>query len=792
MKISEAWLREWIATPLTAEELSARLTMAGVEVDQLVPVAAPFEQVIVAKVIETFPHPEADRLTVCRVDTSGDELLQVVCGATNVRPGLVVALALPGAKLPGDVVIKETKLRGQLSQGMLCSLSELCLSEASEGIIELPDEAPLGGSLREYLALDDQVFEIDLTPNRADCFSVLGIARELSALLDTPYQRHESAPVQVNANLLPPKLTLQAPIACPVMAIRIVKGINPEAVTPPWLTERLRRCGLRAQHPVVDVINYVMLELGQPLHAYDLATISGELSLRYATDQENVTLLNGQQLGLHHDTLVMADDLSVHALAGILGDEASCITEKTQDVLLESAYFDPVAIANTARRYSLSSDACTRFERGVDPQLHQAALERVTSMLLEIIGGEAGPLVVVGDATHARSSTVIAFSPSTFVSLTGLTLPDEQMLLILRKLGLQVDDAMIPWQVTVPYYRFDLALAVDLVEEILRVHGYDQLPPAPILAPLKAGDCDAKQLAAYSASQYLAQCGYHEAISYSFVEPTLQRALFPDAEVMTLLNPISSELAEMRVSLWSGLLAMYLYNSHRQQPNLKCFESGIVFDRQADVLSERPVIAGLMAGVTNSCHWGMTARAYDFYDMKGEVEALCAHLKLTIHCKAATHPALHPGQSAQLFCAEQAVGWVGALHPRIAQAMELTTAVYLFELDLSACELNRNVRYQRISKYPHIRRDLSLLVNAATPFAAIEQVMRAVIPAELLKALQLFDQYYGEALPLGKKSMAIALTLQDEHRTLVDEEVNQLICTTLNALNEKLDIVLRD
>jgi phenylalanyl-tRNA synthetase beta chain len=786
MKVSEGWLREWISTPLNAQELGARLTMAGLEVDQVHVVAAAFNQVVVAHVISTHPHPEADRLTVCQVEAGTGQVLQIVCGAANVRTGLRVALALPGANLPGDMSITETTLRGQLSQGMLCSLRELRLSDESNGIMELPDDAPIGTSLREYLALDDHVLDINLTPNRADCLSILGVARELSALLAIPYQPIQPIELPQTTPVQPPQLTVMAPTGCPSIAMRVIQGINPHASTPLWLKERLRRCGLNALHPVVDVINYVMLELGQPMHAYDLSQLSGDMQVRFASELESLTLLNGQQLTLHSDSLVIADANGPQALAGIMGGEQTAIQSQTVDILLESAYFDPICIAHSARRHGLSSDACMRFERGVDPALHQHALARVTELLLSIVGGEAGTVVMAGDTATARRLPVIAFNPNTFVRITGFDLPAKTMVTILRGLGLDVDDSTNPWQVRVPSYRFDITLDVDLVEEILRVYGYDHLPQLPIIAPIQVGCTDSQQQIAYTVSRYLADCGYHETISYSFVEPTLQRVLYPDTPVLTLLNPISSELSEMRVGLWPGLIATYLYNSHRQQPHVRCFETGIVF------AEERLVVAGILSGVANSCDWAQAARQYDFYDMKGDVESLAAHLRITLDYQAALNPALHPGQSAQLIHEGRAVGWIGALHPRIMLALDLTTPVYVFELDLQACVDAPVVRYQRISKYPQIRRDLALLVDEARAYAEIEHVMRAVIPAQLLKALQLFDEYRGESLPQGKKSMAIALTLQDEHRTLVDEEVNDIISATLHALNEKLDIILRD
>ncbi len=792
MKVSESWLREWVNAPLTGEQLAAQLTMAGLEVDHVSPVAGVFENVVVGRVRATKQHPQADRLTLCEVDAGRDEPLRVVCGAANVRSGLMVALALPGAHLPGDIHIKESMLRGELSQGMLCSSSELGLQESSSGILELPEDAPLGVCLREYLDLNDCVLEIDLTPNRADCFSVLGIARELSALNRLPLHALDlSAPALLSGTQWAARV--QATQACPAYALRAITGINPDAVTPLWMKERLRRSGLQAIHPVVDVANYVMIELGQPLHAFDLTRIKGDIHVRFAAPGESLTLLGGQTVSLDENVLVIADQHQLLSMAGIMGGEASAVQPETVDLLLESAFFSPLAIAGVARRYGLSSEASQRFERGVDPVLHLKALSRATTLLLAIVGGEAGPVTSVHTDATFPGMPCIAFDPSRVAQLTGLVIAEDEMVVMLEGLGMRVERAQSTWAVHVPSHRFDLALGVDLVEEIIRLYGYDKLEETPMIVPLKVGMVHPIQRRTTQVASYLSDRGYAETISYSFVDPTLQQVLYPDADVMSLVNPISPELSTMRVGMWPGLIASLIHNVHRQQSVVKCFETGVVFERVGDAVKECASVAGILTGEKGALHWGEPTRWYDFYDMKGDLQSLFAHLKCSpLRFVAASHAALHPGQSARIYLGDSPVGWAGVMHPRLLDAFDLTSDVMLFELALTPLLIDTNVHYQSISKYPQIRRDLSLLVDEAVGVGEIERVVRAVVPLDQLKAFDVFDQYLGDSLPAGKKSIAVALTLQDDHRTWVDAEINRIISAILKELGDQLSIGLRD
>ncbi|KTC95058.1 phenylalanine--tRNA ligase subunit beta [Legionella feeleii] len=793
MKVSELWLREWVNPSLNGQQLASLLTMAGLEVDAVTPVAGAFTGVIVAEVLNTTPHPQADKLTLCEINTGAGKPLKVVCGAANVRQGLKVALAQIGANLPGGLVIKESMLRGELSQGMLCSVTELGLAENSDGIMELDEDAPLGTDLRTYLALDDQVLDIDLTPNRADCFSVLGVAREVAVLTSLPLQ---PLPEKTSLPTTDEQLTIKLlnSDACPQYYGRVIRGINPQAHTPIWIAERLRRAGLRPIHPVVDITNYVMLELGQPMHAFDLQSIDGNINVRFAKANETLQLLDGQQINLHDRVLVIADNKKALAMAGIMGGEDSAVQEHTTDIFLESAFFSPIIIAGIARSYGLCTDSSQRFERGVDPALQLLALERATDLLLDIVGGNAGPVSSASELAALPLKNKILFNPAKVQQLTGLAVAEEEMVRMLQGLGMDVDRKTAEaWQINIPSHRFDISLDVDLIEEIIRLHGYDKLPGAKMNTTVQAGNINPLESLAARCSQFFIARGYNETISYSFVDPELQQELYPQNLTMQLLNPISSELSQMRVGMWPGLIAAMVYNTHRQQTALKLFENGVVFDLQQGSLQEHACIAGLLTGEQGAMNWSEKTAKFDFYDAKGDLQALFAALQLPeVHFIADVHPALHPGKSARIMVANQEAGWCGVLHPRIADALDSPDEVVLFELRLGALINTEAVRYQQISKFPQIRRDLSLLVNNEVSAAQIEQLVRQTVNEALLKSFDVFDVYTGETIPAGKKSLAIALTLQDDKRTMVDNEINEIISAIIKKLEEKFAIILRD
>jgi phenylalanyl-tRNA synthetase beta chain len=792
MKISELWLREWVNPALTTKELLAQLTMAGLEVDHATPVAGTFNHVVVAKILETTRHPEADKLTLCRVDCGQQEPLKIVCGASNVRPGLMVALAMIGATLPNGVTIKSTKLRGELSQGMLCSVSELGMSEQSEGILELPDDAPIGQDLREYMTLNDVVIDVDLTPNRADCFSILGVAREVAALNQISLREfrkriHEPQHDEVLT------VNLDAPNACPQYYGRVIRNIHRNAQTPLWLSERLRRAGIRAIHPVVDVLNYVMIELGQPLHAFDKQTLEGEIHVRFSKPAEKLVLLDNQMVDLKPQTLLIADSKKPIALAGIMGGLQSAVNEDTTCVFLESAFFTPKHIAGIARQYGLCTDASQRFERGVDPQLQLIALEYATSLLISIVAGEPGPVITAQSLSELPPQKSLFFEPTQVRRLTGVDMAESTMLETLNGLGMIVDSQSKPWRVTVPSHRFDIDLDVDLVEELIRIYGYDRLPTKAMQEILQPGSVSPLEYVSNRLAQLLQARGYHETIHYSFVDPDLQQALFPDAQALVLLNPISSELSNMRLSLWPGLIASYVYNSHRQQSFVKLFETGSVFDTSTTPHVERHCIAGLIAGDWGALNWSEPTKKLDFFDLKGDVQALLDVSGLPqVYFKTATHDGLHPGKAAKVFAGETPIGWIGELHPRLMEALELDDEVLLFEISLFHLLDTHRPQYQKISKFPSVRRDLSFLIDEEISAMQIEASVSEIVKSAQLKSFDVFDVYVGESIPQGKKSLAIALTLQKRDRTLIDEEVNALMDNVVKKLVKDFTIIMRD
>jgi phenylalanyl-tRNA synthetase beta chain len=793
MKLSTLWLQEMVHFKLTEQELADQLTMAGLEVDSISPVAGAFSKVVVAEVLHATPHPNADKLTLCDVRVDADTVLKIVCGASNVRTGLKVALAMIGAELPGNFKIKESKLRGELSQGMLCSLSELGMAEQSEGIMELLPDAPIGMDIRDYLTLDDSIIDVDLTPNRADCFSVLGIAREVAARNILPLiERPVTTILPVLDDVLP--VMSQASHACPKYCARIIRNINLNALTPSWMSERLRRSGIRIVHPVVDVLNYVMLELGQPMHAFDCATIQGEINVRFAKNGESLVLLDKQTIQLNDSVLVIADRQTPLALAGIMGGAHSAVVADTKDIFLESAYFNPLIIAGVARAHSLFSDSSQRFERGVDPYIQQKALERATDLILSISGGEPGPIIEFCDTSHIPKPLTVHFNTEQVAKITGLTIAFCDTEALLQRLGFVVLERQEPWLLLqVPTYRFDVAEGVDLVEEVIRLYGYDKLKAESINAGVGSSITSSNEALATFLSSWFCGRGYHETISYSFVDPELHMALYPEQQCMKLINPISFELSQMRIGMWPGLIASMIYNLHRQHTSIQLFELGVVFEVVADKLSERACIAGLLAGDTGSLNWSYPTRVFDFYDLKGDLQALCAQLKLKdVVFQAAQHPALHPGQSARIMINQTEAGWIGVLHPQLMDELSLQHDVIVFELNMSALTKADSTRYKSISKYPKIRRDLSFLVDEGVCAYDIERTIRSIEQEGWLKDCSVFDVYVGAGVPVGKKSLAVALTLQDDKRTLVDLEITTLIAAILKTLEHKYSILLRE
>ena len=813
MRFSEAWLREWVNPPVDTAALAEQLSMAGLEVDAITPAAPPFQGVQIGLVQEVQPHPDAAKLRVCRVDLGQGEPLRIICGAANVATGQRVPVATLGAVLPGGLKIKRAKLRGVESLGMICSAAELGLAEASEGILPLPAEAPLGADFRAWLGLDDACIELDLTPDRGDCLSLAGVAREVGVINRVPVCVPPLAPVAATWDDRFP-VELLAPAACPRYACRVVRNINPAAETPLWMRERLRRAGLRPIHPVVDVTNHVLLELGQPLHGFDLAKLAGGIRVRLANPGEPLTLLNGETVELTADTLVIADADQAVALAGIMGGAATAVSATTRDILFESAYFAPTHISGKARRYGLHTDASHRFERGVDPELQVRALERATALLLAISGGEPGPIVeaVVPDQLPARQRH--GLRRERIRRLLGLSLDDAAIVDILTRLGMELTPTAAGWEVLAPSSRFDLVHEADLIAEIGRVHGYTRIPASHAAAssatkapPETAFDLDRARLA-------LVDRGYHEVITYSFVSPELQARLDPEQRHLLLANPLSADLSAMRTSLWPGLLQAARGNLARQQGRLRLFESGLRFRQDASGLRQEPMLAGLILGTAGPEQWGEAARPGDFFDLKADVEALLGLTGApgTFRFLPTEHPALHPGQAARIArravpapafpedpattgdLAEtggQTLGLIGMLHPALAAELDIGGNAYLFELDLTGLRNGVLPAFSPISRFPAIRRDLALLVDRDLPYQRLRDTLMDAA-GEWLRELILFDVYEGDRLPPGTKSFALGLILQATSQTLTDQEVETTLSRILERLGLELGAKLRD
>ena len=789
MRFSERWLREWVPTRLDTTTLAERLTLAGLEVAELLPAAPPLEQVVVGEIVALEPHPRADRLRVCRVKAGG--LYQVVCGAPNARVGLRAPLALPGARLPGGQEIEAVALRGVPSQGMLCSAAELGLEEEAAGLLELDPDARPGTPIARALALDDTLWEIELTPNRGDCLSIGGLAREVSALTGVRLRAPRLAPAPVAGGRRLP-VGIEAGADCPRYCGRVVEGIDPAARTPLWMRERLRRCGLRAIHPVVDVTNYVMLELGQPLHGFDLARLRGGITVRRAAAGEEITLLDGGRVRLPEGTLVIADGGGPVAVAGIMGGRDSAVDGATRDVFLESAFFAPAAVAGRARALGLHTESSHRFERGVDPALQRVALERATVLLQEIAGGRAGPVVERRVPAHLPRRPRIRLRREALERLLGLAPPPREVTTGLGRLGIRLRAAPGGWWATPPSHRFDLARPCDLAEEVARLHGYDRIPEAPLHGALHVVPRPETGVPPRRLRGLLADRDYQEVVTYAFVDPDLDRLLGGAERPVRLANPLSADMAVLRSRLWPGLIKALRHNLHRQQGRVRLFELGRVFRRDGDEVAERPVVAALAAGPVEAPAWDARPRPVDFFDLKGDLEALLHLAGVAARFEPlADDPALHPGQAARVVGpAGETWGRLGRLHPAVAEALEVEVPVYLFELDQVALARGSLPRYRPYSRFPAIRRDLAVILPRTTPAErALEIIREAAGPA--LTKLELLDAYYGEGIDSKSKSLTFGLTLQDSSRTLTDPEVNDMIERVLAALASGLNAKLR-
>ena len=791
MKISENWLREWVNPAIDTETLVAQLTQAGLEVDGVEPVAGDFSGVVVGPIKAIEAHPDADKLRVCGVDVAGDALLTIVCGAANARLDLKVPVAIVGAVLPGDFKIKEAKLRGVPSFGMLCSAKEIGLAESADGLMELAVDAPVGTDIRDYLSLNDVSIDIDLTPNRSDCLGVAGVAREVGVLTgrDLTPPPHIQNEVTTERDFT---ITVSAGAACPRYVGRVIEDVNVQAETPLWMQEKLRRSGVRSLGPVVDVTNYVMLELGQPMHAFDLATLDTAIDVRMAEQGEKLTLLDGQELSLNADSVVIADNSGAIALAGIMGGLATSVSDQTQDLFLEAAFFEPTAIAGRARAYGLHTDSSHRFERGVDPELPQIAIERATYLLLEIVGGKAGFIREVETSASLPVSPTIRLRSARIKRVLGITIEDPQVVEHLTRLDLTVIDTTDGWDVTVPSFRFDLAIEADLIEELGRLYGYDNLPETRPQGTVLSTDISEETTAVKRLQNLLVDRGYQEAITYSFVAPEFQQHLAVEGQTeIALANPISADLSVMRTSLWPGLVQAVAYNLNRQHTRVRLFEVGRIFTGTAENVSQQRQIGGIICGSRVPEQWDVAQKPVDFFDAKSDVEALLAGGNADeFSFEAEMHPALHPGQSARIFYKKEAIGWLGAIHPRLEKILGLSQRAYLFELALSPVLHAQIPAFEALSRFPALRRDLALVVSESVTAAEITACLDT-LESEILKEVKLFDVYIGDGVAEGQKSVAVSFMMQNKERTLMDEEVDALMQKIINCLEAQLDATIR-
>jgi phenylalanyl-tRNA synthetase beta chain len=791
MKFSEHWLRGWVSPQVSRDELVARLSMAGLEVDSVTPVAGAFTGVVVGEVLATEQHPDADKLRVCQV-SDGQATFQVVCGAPNVRPGLKIPFAKIGAALPGDFKIKQAKLRGVESNGMLCSQSELQVGEGNDGLMELPSDAPVGEDFRVYLQLDDASIEVDLTPNRGDCLSLAGLAREVGALYAAPVSRPSIASIApVNQDVRP--IEVLAPAACPRYLGRVIRHVDLSRPTPLWMVERLRRADVRSIDAVVDITNYVMLELGQPLHAFDLAEIQGGIRVRMAEEGEKLVLLDQQEVTLRADTLVIADHHRALAIAGVMGGEHSGVTAKTTDVFLESAFFDQIAVAGKARSYGLHTDASHRYERGVDWRLAREAMERATGLLLEITGGEPGPISETVSEAHLPSVAPITLRAERVSQMLGLQMDPAEIERLLGGLGLGVStQADGQWQIEVPSHRFDIRLEVDLIEELARLYGYNRLPvryPQARLAPQAKAEARSELPAL---RRLLVARGYQEAITYSFIDPKWFELFNPGVEPLLLANPISADMAAMRSSLWPGLVKALQHNLNRQQDRVRLFESGLRFVGQLQGLKQETMLAGVVCGSRLPEGWAQGHDPVDFFDVKADVEAVLgfAGASGAFTFVPGQHPALHPGQTARIERDGEEVGYLGALHPDLVKKLGLDRPVFVFELLLKEVAAGHLPKFQELSRFPEVRRDLALIADREVPADAVLGDIRENA-GEWLTDLRLFDVYQGKGIDPHRKSLAVGLTWQHPSRTLNDDEVNATTQKILTSLEQRLNATLR-
>jgi len=791
MKISESWLREWVNPAVGTDELVAQLTMAGLEVDAVDSVAGEFSGVIVGEIVACEQHPDADKLRVCQVAGLPEGAVQVVCGAANARVGIKIPFATLGAQLPGDFHIKKAKLRGVESFGMLCGQTELKAGDDDSGLWELAADAPVGTDLREYLNLDDKLIEIDLTPNRSDCLSVKGVAREVGVLNRAAVVAPSIEPVPaVITDVLP--VSLNTGEACSRYLGRVIRNVDISRPSPAWLQDKLARAGLRSIDAVVDVTNYILLELGQPMHAFDLDKLEGGIQVRMAEQGEELVLLDEQKISLNANTMVIADHSQALAIAGVMGGKSSAVGEGTRHIFLESAFFNPLAIAGRARSYGLHTDSSHRFERGVDYELQRDAIERATALLLAIVGGAAGPVIDVSNE-HLPATRQVRLRKARIISGLSLEMADAEVVDILQRLGLSLESSDAEgWTFSVPSYRFDIAIEADLLEELARVYGYNRLPTRSLAKPLAIESNPEAKLGLAGVRQHLIARGYQEAITYSFIEPKLSSLFEPELSPVALRNPISADMAVMRTSLLPGLVTVLQHNLNRQQERVRLFETGLRFVPSEKGLMQEPMLAGLIYGNRAPESWSNTAEWVDFFDLKGDLEVL---FSLTgrgqaFSVKPGKHPALHPGQTAEIWCDGTLQGYIGALHPGLQQQLDIPKSAYVFEIRQQALLTGMIPVFKPLSKFPEVRRDLAVLVDRRLDSDSLLNAVKSAAGEHLIN-LKVFDVYMGKGIDTHRKSVALGLTFQHPSRTLNEDEINASIDAVVKYLEANFSATLR-
>ncbi len=792
MKIAESWLREWVNPDLDTEALAHQLTMTGHEVDGIEFQGAGLEDVVIAEVLEFKKHPDADRLNVCQVADGSGETLEIVCGAPNVYAGMKTPLAKPGVTLPNGLKLRKSKIRGVVSHGMLCSAVELGLGTESDGIIALPEDAPVGAALTTFLQLPDASIDLSLTPNRGDCFSVLGIARDVAALSGAALKDSDVMAVKAEIDDVHP-VEIPLPEGCPSFAGRVIRGIDPTATSPIWMTERLRRSGLRGISPVVDITNYVMLELGQPLHAYDLGRVQGAIRPRMAAKGEKLTLLDEKEIAANDSTLVISDDSGAIGLAGIMGGLSTAVTESTSDVFLEAAFWPPEFIAGQARSYGMHTDASLRFERGVDPEGQARAVERATELLLQICGGKAGPLTLQTASEFLPKQAPIRLRRARLSSLLGVAIDAETVVAILERLGMHVRPTEDGWDVVAPGFRFDIDIEADLIEEVARIYGYDEIPTSTAIAATPLRPNTESKIDLNQVADTLVARDFQEVVTYSFVDAVSNQAVTGIESELVLANPISSEMSVMRSSLLPGMLFAATSNIARQQERVRIFEIGKSFHGTLEAHDEVVQVAAVVTGSPRPEQWSEKPQPVDFFDIKGDVQALLklAGSSAAIDFVAADHPLLQTGQAANIVCDGKVIGMLGKVHPRHAKTFSLKRTAYVFELNAELAFASSIPVATSVSRFPSIRRDIAVIVDENISADELTKAVAASAP-EIISSVRIFDIFTGAGIEAGRKSVALGLILQETSRTLTDDDADSAMAAAVRKLEKEYGAELRD